>query len=453
MEIAAIKDNYSREKERFIRELHDYVRLDSISTDPAYEINCRNCAEWLVRHLNSIGLHSELWETNSKPVVSAHWKGQKGKPHVLIYGHYDVQPVVPLEEWKTKPFEPAIDSGRLYGRGSADNKGPTFSIVKAIETLIRAGELTCPLTLIVEGEEECGSEGLTEKLPVWQERLKADILLLADCSTYVEGVPGLTLGLRAVVGLEVRLGGIKNDLHSGMHGGVVKNPATELCRMVASLHDAQGRVLVPGFYDGVREITPDIRREANKVPCTEKQYEKMIGVPPLGGEAGFSMNERRGLRPCIDVNGIHSGYGGPGGKTIIPAHAIAKLTARLVPDQEPGKVLAGIEQYLRSKAPTGLNLEMIVPEASGKALCVSPTLAPIAKAAAVIEECAGHRPVMAWEGGSIPVVSELVAVTGAVPVLLGLFMDQDNLHAPNESFLLEHFRQGYLFTARFLSTL
>lgn len=453
MELPALLEYYSREQDRFIRELEDYVRLESISTDPAYNGNCRSCAEWLVRHLTAIGLQAELWETDSKPVVCARWAGQKGKPHVLIYGHYDVQPVVPLEEWSTKPFDPVKKGERIHGRGTADNKGPTLSLIEGIEFLVRQGQLACPVTLLIEGEEESGSEGLTQKLPAWKEKLKADILLVADCSSYVKGVPGLTLGLRAVVGLEVRLGGLKNDLHSGMHGGVVKNPATELCRLVASLHDSKGRVLVPGFYDGVREITPDIKREANKIPCDERQYENVIGVPPLGGESDFTMHERRGLRPCIDVNGIHSGYGGPGGKTIIPAHALAKITARLVPDQDPKKVISNIDKFLRERAPAGLKLEIDLPDHSGKALAVSPAVPAIAHAAAVIEECSGQRPVMAWEGGSIPVVSELVAVTGAAPVLLGLFMEEDNLHAPNESFLLSHFKQGFLFAARFLSTL
>jgi acetylornithine deacetylase/succinyl-diaminopimelate desuccinylase-like protein len=453
METKQIEALYNETESRCLEELKSYLGFQSISTDPAYDAQCRECAEWLCKHVQKIGFTSRLVETGSKPVVLAHRPGKANKPHVLCYGHYDVQPVDPLEAWATQPFEATVKGSRLYARGATDNKGPTFSLLKGMQALHEANQLDVPITLLLEGEEECGSGGLQKVIRDIAAELKADLLLVSDTTTAVCGVPGITMSLRAIIGLEVTVKGLTKDLHSGIHGGAVANPATELSRLIASLHKADGSIAVPGFYEGVPEPREEELSLVNKNPLSLAEYERQVGVAPLGGEVRFSPFVRRGFRPCIDVNGFHSGYGGPGGKTIIPASATAKITARLVHGQNPEKCLSAIVEHLRAQPIRGLILDIQCGRPETAALKVDIKSAKLQKAISSITAVSGKSPVLLWEGASIPVLGALVAASGAEPLLVGLIQEDDNMHAPNESFMLSHFKQGFMFSAHFLSSL
>lgn len=447
MDRACAEKSYNKNEPRFIQEWKEFLTLKSISTEPDYDQDCRKCAEWLAEHLRSIGFEAALLQTPTKPTVYGFRKGKPGHKRVLYYGHYDVQPAEPLELWKSDPFEPVLKEGRLYARGAMDNKGQTFYVIKALEQLIKADALNCDVTLLIEGEEESGSTGFMSALAGWKAKLNSDVLMVCDTGTLVRGVPGITMGLRCLGHVLVTLGGIQKDLHSGVHGGVVKNPATELCRLIATLHNPDGSVAVKNFYSGVRDIDPEDRILANRVPVTAEQYAAMVGVPPTGGEQNFTPLERRGFRPCIDVNGIHSGYGGPGVKTIIPATASAKISARLVAGQDPETCIELIARHLEERAPQGLVLKAERKIAPGKAVSLSSKSALIAQARQVLKEASGQDPLFLWEGASIPVVSILSEITGAEPLLVGFGLEEDNMHAPNESFSLSQFKDGYLYAS------
>jgi len=451
MDKSTLESVYAENSERFLEEWKAFLRFQSISTDPEYNDKCRDCANWLVEHLKGMGLHSEILETPGKPVVFASYEGKEGAPTVLYYGHYDVQPVDPVEDWESPPFEPEIRNGRLYARGAQDNKGQTFYFIKALETLLKAGALNCSLKLFIEGEEETGSKGISKVIPEWTERLKGDVLMVCDTGSVGPGIPTLTMGLRGIVHFSLRLDGINNDLHSGSHGGLVKNPAMEMARLLATLHDETGKVTVEGFYDGVSDIDPEDRKLANAAPFDEADYIGTIGVAPVGGEDGFTPAERKGFRPTIEVNGLHSGYGGPGSKTIIPDHAIAKISARLVGQQKPQETLDKIVKHLEARAPEGLNFKVSEASVGGPALLLSSKAPVILKAREVLGEISDHDPVFSWEGGSIPVVASLAQAAGAEPLLVGFGLEEDRIHAPNESFAVEQFRLGFLYVGLMLS--
>lgn len=452
MDRASAEKIYGENEQRFIKEWKEFLALKSVSTEPLYDQDCRKCAEWLVAHLSSIGFSAELLETPSKPTVYAFRKGVSGHPRVLYYGHYDVQPVEPLAGWSSEPFGPVLRDGRLYARGAMDNKGQTFYVLKALEQLIKHNELKSDVGILIEGEEECGSKGFMAGLPTWKDKIKADVLMVCDTGTLARGVPAITMGLRAIGHITVKLGGIHKDLHSGVHGGMIKNPATELCRLIATLHKPDGSVAVKNFYDGVQDIDPDDRILANRLPVTTEQYTAMVGVPPLGGEQSYTPLERRGFRPCIDVNGIHSGYDGPGVKTIIPSFAIAKISTRLVAGQVPQRCVELIQEHLRQHAPQGLELTVEGHGSPGKALALSSKSEVVKNARQILKAVSGHDPLFLWEGASIPVVSVLAEMTGAQPLLVGFGLEEDNMHAPNESFSLEQFKDGFLYASMMLSS-
>jgi acetylornithine deacetylase/succinyl-diaminopimelate desuccinylase-like protein len=444
---------YAASESRILKELTQYLSFQSISTDPAYDADCRRCAEWLCAEVQKFGFTSRLVETGTKPVLLASRAGKIGKPKVLIYGHYDVQPVDPVSAWQSPPFEAVQRDGRIWARGATDNKGPTFSLLKALEALHQAGHFDVPVTLLIEGEEESGSAGLYKVLPDLAKELEADILLVSDTTTAKQGVPGITMSLRALIGLEVTVKGLSKDLHSGIHGGAVANPATELCRLISSLHNGDGSIAVDGYYEGVKPPSAEELKRIEANPLSLAEYQKQVGVLPLGGETGFSAFVRRGCRPCIDINGFHSGYGGPGGKTIIPAFATAKITSRLVDGQNPLKCLESLVAHLKAQPLRGLELDIQASPPQTHALRVDLSEAHVQRAIAAIKETAGAEPVLLWEGASIPVLGALVKISKAKPLLVGLIQEDDNMHAPDESFSVAHIRQGFLFACQFLGSL
>lgn len=435
---------YDSRFERYLREWGELLAFESISTDAQYAKNCLACAGWLVEHLRSIGLEAGLLETSSKPVVWGNYRGRPEAPRVIFYGHYDVQPVEPLEDWVSPPFKATLRDGRLHARGAQDNKGQTFYVLKALETLIEQKALDCNVTLLIEGEEESGSKGIAASLSGWKDKIAGDVLLVCDTGALRAGVPCITMGLRGIVALEFTLGGLSHDLHSGVLGGVVKNPAIEITRLLSTLYADDGRIAVEGFYDGVSEPQSADRSLANASWIGDDVLQKMIGVEPCGGEPGYSSPERRGFRPTLEINGLNSGYSGPGVKTIIPSKASAKLTARVVPGQDPHAVLEKICEHLRKRVPRGLNFEIIEKGVGGPAVALSTQHPVVLLAAEVLQHACEGKVEYTWEGGSIPIVAELAKHSGAVPLLVGFGLEEDRIHAPNESFLLSQFRLGFL---------
>jgi len=451
MKLADINAYFEREHDRIVEEWCELLRFPSVSTDPAHHQDCLDCADWLRDHLQGIGLEARLLDTATKPVVYAEHRG--GEPTVLFYGHYDVQPADPLDAWKTPPFTPTQEGDRVRARGADDNKGQHFYALKAIEALVRNNDLNCTLKVILEGEEESGSSGMTTSLPEWQDLLQADVLVVTDISMAAIDRPSITMGLRGVVHLTVEVHGPIHDLHSGVHGGVAPNPATALASLLAGLHDAEGRIAIPGFYDSV--LPPSAREQemAVNVPFDETAYREAVGVPPVGGERGFTPIERLGFRPSLDINGIQSGFNGPGMKTIIPDCARAKLTARLAAGQDPEAALDAIVAHLEAGAPPGLTLSITDRGVGGAGFRLDPDSAIVAKATDVLKTMMDNDPVLRWEGASIPIIAELARVSGAEPLLIGFGLEEDSIHAPNESFSLQQFKLGFQYMALLLSAL
>lgn len=435
---------------RFVEDWKQFLSFASISADPTRENDCRDCANWLAEHLRGMGFQSRLLETGSKPVVFAERKAGAEKPVVLFYGHYDVQPVDPLDEWLSPPFTPTPRNNRLYARGAEDNKGQVFYFLKAVEFLIRHDLLNATVKVIVEGEEENGSRGIASSLESWRDLIKADILVVTDANTVPSGAPTIIMGLRGLIHLSVTLTGPTHDLHSGVHGGAAPNPATELTRLLASLHNTDGSIAVEKFYGFVRAPTERERALANGAAFDPDLYRTKTGVPPTAGEKQFTPPERVGFRPCIDINGIHSGYEGSGMKTIIPAKATAKITARLVPDQDPAACLKAIIYHLRARAPDGLRLDISDAGVAGPGFRLNPDSPVVARAQKALDGLTDKKTVFLWEGASIPVIWALSQAAGAELLLVGFGDEEGRAHAPNESFSLEQFKLGFMYVARLL---
>jgi acetylornithine deacetylase/succinyl-diaminopimelate desuccinylase-like protein len=439
--------------DRYLDEWRHFLAFPSISTSADNAGDCTACAEWLAGHLRPLGFTTRLIPTRAHPLVFAERPGRPGAPTVFFYGHYDVQPVDPLDLWTTPPFVPTLRNGRLYARGAQDNKGQVFATLKAIEALIASQSLACTLKVLIEGDEETGQLALLDALAADRTDLRADILMVADTGTVASGAPTLTMGLRGIVHTTAHLRGPDHDLHSGSHGGRAPNPAHGAARLIASLHDDSGRVAIEGFYDGVQEPTAEERRLANAPGFDTAWYEKTTGVPPLGGEAQYTPIERTAFRPAVDVNGVHSGYGGAGSKTIIPGEALIKLSARLVPGQDPERILRLIADHLQRHTPPGFRLDITERGAGGPAVRVPLDSAAVRLARAVLGEVSPLPTAFAWEGASVPVLSHLPALTGGAPLLVGFGREEDRIHAPNESYSLDQFRLGYLYTGLLLSRL
>ncbi len=431
-------------QDRFLAQLSEYLRFPSVSAQPRHRPDLQRCAQWLRDHCRDMGLEAHLHETPGNPVLLARTPRAAGrrKPHYLVYGHYDVQPPEPLELWKSPPFEPRIESGNIYARGSTDNKGQHFAHLKAVEACLKTGtELPCDITFLVEGEEEVGSKNLAPFLKTHRKELACDGVVISDSGMPSLKHPALTCGLRGIAAFEIKLTGPAMDLHSGVFGGSVENPAMALCQMLAKLRDKRGRIAIPGFYDDVRTLTRFERQQFARLPISAREYQKMLGVPQLFGETGFTHHEQRSARPTLEINGLTSGYQGEGSKTIVPSWASVKITMRLVPDQDPARIRKLVLTHLKEICPPTVRME--IKSGHGAEPYLMDPESPKARAALrALRTAFGHEPVVLREGGSIPIVTDFKRILGVDTLLLGLALPDDNLHSPNEKISLEAFRRG-----------
>ena len=434
-----VLDRVEREKDTSLEQLKDFLRIPSISTDPDYKQDVLRCSEFVRARMSAAGLAAESIETAGNPLVYAEWNGAPGKPTVLFYGHYDVQPVDPIEEWRNPPFEPTLEGDRLVARGATDDKGQSFAHLKAVEAMLgERGRLPVNVKFIIEGEEESGGAAIDAYVRAdAKQRLACDAVVISDSSMYAPGQPSMLYGLRGLAYMEVRVTGPDHDLHSGTFGGAVSNPLNALGDIIASLRDpATGRILIPGFYDDVRPLEAWEREEFAKLPFDEAAYRREIGVSALLGEEGYSVRERTCARPTCDVNGIWGGYQGKGAKTVLPARAGAKISMRLVPDQQPEKIAELFAAHVQRVAPRGVTVEVSAVHGAGPVLIEAQ--GPLIEAALdAMEETWGARPVRVREGGSIPIVGTFAEVLQVPILLLGFGLEDDRLHSPNEKFNLE----------------
>ncbi len=442
-----VLDYLDKHSERFVEELKDFLRIPSVSADPLRGEDMQAGAQFVHRQLADAGLDAEIVETAGHPIVYGSWSKVPGAPTALVYGHYDVQPPDPLDQWTTPPFEPDIRDGRIYARGATDDKGQCFTHVKSVEAWLKTvGSLPVNVKFVIEGEEEVGSSHLDSFLSDNRDKVACDVAVISDTSQYAPGLPAITYGLRGILACEFTLNGPDQDLHSGVFGGAVANPVNALAALIAALHDEQGRVQIPGFYDDVVPLADRERETLANLPFDEGAFLDGLGVEAAWGEQGFSSIERRWARPTCDVNGIFGGYAGEGPKTIVPAHATAKLTCRLVPNQDPAKLTEALRSFLQSHLQPGLT--MAFTDYHGCSALVFETDNPfMAAARSAIAHAFGTEPVMIREGGSIPVVSTFRDVLGVDTLLLGWGQNSDNLHSPNEHFSLADFRCGTLASA------
>jgi acetylornithine deacetylase/succinyl-diaminopimelate desuccinylase-like protein len=433
---------------RFEEELCDFLRIPSVSADPGRRGAMQEAAEWVADQFRHIRFTAEVIPTAGHPLVYAESPAVPGAPTALVYGHYDVQPPDPLEKWTTPPFEPIRRDGNVYARGATDDKGQMFTHIKSAEAWITVeGRLPLNLKYIIEGEEEVGSESLERYLAEHADRLACDCVVISDGGQFAPGVPAINYGLRGIAYYELHVIGPNRDLHSGSFGGSVTNPANALAKILAGLSDRDGRVIIPGFYDDVVPLSDRQREAMAALPFDEKKYFERIGVSEATGEAGYTALERRCARPTFDISGLTSGYQGEGAKTVLPASASAKFSFRLVPNQDPAKITAGLKQKLKELCPQGVKAELIEHHGAPGVL-VSLDSPYIEAAARAIEHAFGRRPVFTREGGSIPIVTTFHQRLKADALLLGWGLDDDNTHSPNEKFCLADFHRGIKASAR-----
>jgi len=437
-----IKQYVEQNKQRFLDELFELLRFPSVSADPKYKLDVLKTADYVAQKLKDAGAdHVEICETAGNPIVFGEKGSDPGKPTILVYGHYDVQPADPLELWETPPFEPTIRDGKIYARGSADDKGQFYMHVKAFELMVQQGNLPCNVKFMIEGEEEVGSSNLGIFVKANKERLKADVVLISDTSMISMEHPSLETGLRGLSYLEVEVTGPNRDLHSGVYGGAVANPATILAKMIASLHDENNHITIPGFYDDVVDLTAPERKALNEAPYDEAAYKADLGVDELWGEKGYSTLERTGTRPTLEVNGIWGGCIGEGAKTVLPSKAYAKISMRLVPDQHSNKITKLFTDHFKKIAPKSVKVK-VTPHHGGEPV-VTPTNSVAYKAAQkAITESFGKAPIPTRGGGSIPIVALFEAELGIKTVLMGFGLDSDALHSPNEKYDIVNYYKG-----------
>lgn len=456
MNTSSVLEHLERNFDGSISRLVEWLGIPSVSTDPAHRAECRRAAQWLADDLGSIGFRAELRDTAGHPVVLAHHPGPKGYagPHVLFYGHYDVQPPDPLELWESPPFEPALVDGphgrRLVARGAVDDKGQVMTFVEACRAWHQAdGGVPCRITCVIEGEEECGSINMHDFLKGAREEIvgsrapgsPCDFAVVSDTGMWDIDTPAITYALRGLVYLEVFLHGPKRDLHSGLYGGCVPNPINELARILSAIHDADRRVTIPGFYDEVLPLTGQERAEWAALAFDEKGFLGEAGVSEGYGERGYTLLERQWGRPTCDVNGIKGGYLGQGAKTVIPSSASAKVSFRLVPDQDPKKVVESFRKWIASQLAPGCRVE-VIDHGSGRP-CLTPIDHPaMSVARAALHEAMGREPVLIRSGGSIPIVEGFKSILGLDTLLIGFGLNDDRVHSPNEKFELKCFRAG-----------
>jgi acetylornithine deacetylase/succinyl-diaminopimelate desuccinylase-like protein len=435
---------------RFHAELFDFLRIPSVSARSEHRSDVSRAAEWLAQRMTAAGLSSEVLPTAGHPVVLGEWRGAgEDAPTVLVYGHYDVQPAEPLDLWTSPPFEPTVREGRIYARGSVDDKGQLYLHVKALEAhLATRGRLPVNVVVLAEGEEEVGSEHLRPFIEKHADRLACDGVVISDSAMFAPGIPSVLFSLRGLAYFQIDVAGPSVDLHSGSYGGAVVNPATALARVIASFHDAAWRVAVPGFYDRVRQWEPEVREQIRALPFEESRFLGETGAPTLSGEAGYSTLERIWTRPTLEVNGLLSGYTGEGAKTVLPSRAMAKVSCRLVPDQTPEEIATLLRAHVARVAPPEVRVQ-VASLHSGKpwrAALQGPLFDAGRRA---LEHAFGRAPVLTGEGGSIPVVGDFQEILGAPVLLMGFGLPGENAHAPDEWMSDENFRKGMVAAATF----
>jgi acetylornithine deacetylase/succinyl-diaminopimelate desuccinylase-like protein len=430
-------------RENYLEDFYSFLRFPSVSTDEKFAGKVRDCAEWLSKKLEVVGLESKLVPTAGHPVVWARNKHRSNRPTVLVYGHYDVQPPDPLELWDSPPFEPVLKNGYVFARGATDNKGQILSHIIGIqETLQKDGDLPVNVDLVIEGEEEVGSQNLGKFLNDNRDALKCEVVLVSDTGMIAPRTPTLSYGLRGVAALEVKVTGAKMDLHSGIFGGAVANPAAALARLLATLHDSNGHIAVPGFYDDVAPLQQWERDAWKKLPLDpDSEMLEETGAPALFGEAGFSTLERIWARPTAEINGMGSGYQGPGTKTVLPSHAMAKLTFRLVPNQNGDAIIDLVKKHFQKNVPPGVTLEMTSGH-SGPWYLTDPHSKFGQAAQRALKKAFNKDTALIREGGSIPIVSDFRKILGVESLLIGLALQDCRAHSPNENFPLENLEAG-----------
>ena len=434
---------YCDEREaHYVDELKALVAVPSISADPAYRDDVRRCCELFVERMRAIGLAAQVLETDGNPLAYGEWLDAPGQPTAIIYGHYDVQPVDPIDLWESPPFEAQVRDGKIYGRGAVDDKGQVLMHLEAIEAHLRTrGKLPINVKVIIEGEEEIGSPNFEAALARYEQKFSADIALISDTAMYAEGIPSLTTSIRGLVHWEVTVRGPAEDAHSGYFGGLIQNPIEALAQIIAKLKDPNGRVAVPGFYDGVPQLNPQRLDELAQLGFDEHEQARTLGISELGGERDRLPLERQWFRPTLECNGIWGGYQGPGSKTIIPSFARAKISARLVGDQDPDHVKEIVRKFVINAAPPGVRVSV---EANGdtRAVVTSREHPAVASAARAMEAAFGKQPVFIGSGGTIGPVSSFDRILGLPQVLIGVGLPDDHIHAPNEKFTLAQFFAG-----------
>lgn len=438
----AWKEYQEQHKDRFLKELLDLLRIASISARSEHKADMISCAESVQKHLLQAGADKAvIYETPGHPIVYAEKISSPTKPTVLVYGHYDVQPADPLELWHSGPFEPVIKDGKIYARGACDDKGQFFMHIKALELMNATANLPCNIKFLIEGEEEVGSPNLSDFVKANKDLLKADVILISDTSMLSMDTPSIDVGVRGLSYIEVEVTGPNRDLHSGVYGGAVANPITMLAKMIASCHDENNHITIPGFYDDVVNATEEERALMAKAPFNEEAYKKDLGIKHLWGEKGFATNERTGIRPTLEVNGIWGGYTGEGAKTVLPSKAYAKISCRLVPNQSSVVITEKILHYFRSIAPVGVTVNAT--EHHGGEPYMTPIDSTEYRAAAkAIESSFGKPPIPVRGGGSIPICALFEKELGLKIVFMGFGLDSDNLHSPNEKYDIFNFYKG-----------
>ena len=454
-DLRRVLEHLEAHRDRTLAELEAFAAIPSVSTDPAHAGDVARAAQWVERTLSNAGSISvRMIATQGNPVVYGEWLGAPDKPTVLVYGHYDVQPPDPLEKWHSPPFTPTLRDGRLYARGVSDDKGPMLIPIKVAEAfLATTGRLPVNVKFMFEGEEEVGSPSLEDFIQRHRALLSSDFVISADGAMWRIDTPSLNVGSRGLAGLEITLSGPAKDLHSGRHGGCIANPLHAMAQLIASLHDADGRVAVAGFYDAVRDLTPTERADIAALPFDDETYLMQVGAPATFGEPGYSTLERQWARPTLEVNGMWGGYEGPGSKTVIPSEAHAKITCRLVPDQDPGEIVALVAGHLEQHVPAGTRLSITPGDHGARAYRVPPDHFALEAAASALRAVYGVRPLKVRMGGTVPISEYFERIMGLHTVFFSFSTADEDFHAPNEFFRIRRFDEGLEAWARYWTAL
>ena len=432
-----------------LEDYYTFLKFKSISSEADYQPEILACADWLQNYLKEMGFKTQRWETSGHPVLFAtHLEAGPKKPTLLIYNHYDVQPVDPIELWDSPPFEPTLKGKEVYARGAQDNKGQCFYVLQGLKHLLKkSATLPINVKLIIEGEEECGSKGISEVIKTHRNELKADYLAIVDLGLRKPNIPAITLGTRGIIALDIEAEGSNTDLHSGSHGGLAYNPIHALIEVLSKIRDSSGKIMIPGFYDDVAILSDEEKQQIN-LKFDESEYKAMFGITASGGEQQFSPMERNWFRPTLEINGIHGGYTGSGFKTVIPSKAFAKISCRLVPNQDPDKMVKLIADYLERQAPPGIKIKAVIHDGGGKAVRSAPSSNAIQAFAQAFKEVFQAPCEFIYSGATIPITSELAEASGAEVAMLGLGLADDKIHAPNEHFGIDRIEKGAAVIAR-----